>query len=56
MIMTLHLILNCYIASLGFLNVGIIYSWPATALPSIRKGRVTSEIMMDSNLNKKDLL
>ena len=26
----------CYIASLGFLNAGIIHSWPATAIPSIR--------------------
>ena len=26
----------CYLASLGFLNAGIIHSWPATAIPSIR--------------------
>ena len=26
----------CYIASLGFFNAGIIHSWPATAIPSIR--------------------
>ena len=34
--MSLYFYTVCYIASLRFLNQGILLSWPATALPSMR--------------------
>ena len=35
--MLVKLFLNSLLASAGFFTMGILISWPATALPSIRK-------------------